>query len=252
MIRNTFARALGVAAVVATAHAAAAQQQSGLPPAQQIVEKYVQAIGGRQLIGRFNARHTQAEMSMPAMGMTMTMDVYQARPNKMFSRIDMGGMGTATSGYDGQVAWVNSAMSGPRILSGPELNETLSHADFDASLDPAKTFTTMETLGEKTVDGHPCWNVRMVTATGVEAQNCFDKETGLLVGSTVTQHSQMGEMQAEMLYSDYREFDGIRMPTKTTVSTMGQQMVTTLKSVSHEAVPDSMFALPPEIRALQH
>jgi hypothetical protein len=42
------------------------------------------------------------------------------------------------------------------------------------------------------------------------------------------------------------------MPTKTTVSTMGQQMVTTLKSVSHEAVPDSMFALPPEIRALQH
>ena len=180
------------------------------------------------------------------------MDVYQARPNKMFSRIVMGGMGTTTSGYDGTVAWVNNPMQGARILTGAELNETLSHADFDSSLDPTKSFPTMETVGEKTVDGHACWNVRMVSATGTEAQNCFDKQTGLLVGSTVKQQSQMGEMQAELVYSEYKDFDGIKMPTKTTMQMMGQQMVTTVKSVSHEAVPDSMFALPPEIRALQH
>lgn len=258
MTRISFARAVGVAVLALAAHTAAAAQQpvprsgGSLPPAKQIVDKYVDAIGGRQMIGRYNARHTQAEMSMPAMGMTMNMDVYQARPNKMFTRIEMPGMGTTTSGFDGHVAWVNNPMQGPRILNGPELNETLSRADFDANLDPSKNFPTMETVGERTIDGHACWNVRMVSATGIEAQNCFDKTTGLLIGSTMKQRTQMGEMQVEVAYSNYHDFDGIKMPTTTTMNMMGQQMVTTIKSVSHAAIPDSTFDLPADVKALQH
>ncbi|HSU16217.1 DUF4412 domain-containing protein [Longimicrobium sp.] len=256
MTRTPFARTLGVAlfALGAQTAAAAAQQTpaANLPPAQQVVEKYVQAVGGRQNIGKFSSRHSQVEMAIPAMGMTMNIDVYQSRPNKMFMRVDMPGMGVTTSGYDGQVAWTNNAMQGPRILSGTEMNEALRQADFDASLDPAKSAATMETVGERTVDGRGCWNVRMVTRTGIEVMNCFDKETGLLVGSSMKQQSQMGEMQVDVAYSDYKEFDGIRMPTKTTMSMMGQQMTSTVKSVTHEPIPDSTFALPPEIKALQH
>jgi hypothetical protein len=252
MTRISFARAMGVAVLAVAAHTGAAVAQGTLPPAKQIVDRYVEAIGGRQMIGRYNARHTQAEMSMPAMGMTMSMDVYQARPNKMFTRIEMPGMGTTTSGFDGHTAWVSNPMQGPRILNGPELNETLSRADFDSNLDPSKNFPTMQTIGEKTIDGHACWNVRMVSATGIEAQNCFDKTTGLLIGSTMKQNTQMGEMQVDVAYSDYQDFDGIKMPTKTTMNMMGQQMVTTIKSVSHAAIPDSTFELPADVKALQH
>jgi zinc protease len=254
MNRTSFARALGVAvlALGAQAGAAAAQQAPNLPPAQQIVEKYVQAVGGRQNISKFSARHSTAEMSIPAMGMTMNIDLYQARPNRMFTRVDMPGMGVTTSGYDGQVAWTNNPMQGPRILTGTELNETLRQADFDASLDPAKAYPTMETVGERTVEGHACWNVRMVTRGGTEVMNCFDKESGLLIAGSMKQQSQMGEMQVDLAYSDYKDFDGVKMPTKTTMSMMGQQMTTTLKTVSHEAIPDSTFALPAEIKALQH
>jgi len=254
MTRTSFARALGVAvlAVGAQAGAAVAQTPANLPPAQQIVEKYVQAVGGRQNIGKFNARHSTAEMTIPAMGMTMNVDLYQARPNRIFTRVEMPGMGTTTSGYDGTVAWTNNPMQGPRILTGTELNEVLRQADFDASLDPVKAYPTMETVGERTVEGRACWNVRMVTRGGTEVMNCFDKETGLLIGGSMKQQSQMGEMQVDMAYSDYKDFDGVKMPTKTTMSMMGQQMTTTLKTVSHEPIPDSTFALPAEIRALQH
>ncbi|HYH82380.1 MAG TPA: DUF4412 domain-containing protein [Longimicrobium sp.] len=246
-IRTGRALALAALALAAQAGTASAQQ---LPPAQQIVDKYVQAIGGRAMLGRFNTRHTVAEMSMPAMGMTMTMNVYQARPNKVVTRMDMGAMGTATGGYDGTVAWSNNSMQGPRILTGSELNETLSRASFDASLDMAASFPTMETVGSRTVAGQECWDVRMVSRTGVTVRNCFDKTTGLVVASVAKQQSQMGEMEVEMVYSDYKEFDGIKMPTKTTMNMMGQQMVTTVKSVSHAPIPDTTFALPAEIRAL--
>lgn len=251
MNRIRTGRALALAALALAAQAGTARAQAN-PPAQQIVDKYVQAIGGKAMLGRFNSRHTVAEMSMPAMGMTMTMDLYQARPNKMMTRMDMGAMGTATGGYDGTVAWSNSSMQGPRILSGAELNETLTRSTFDANLDMASIFPTMQTVGSRTVAGQQCWDVQMTSRNGVTMRNCFDKTTGLMVATVAKQQSQMGEMEVEMVYSDYKDFDGIKMPTKTTMSMMGQQMVTTVKSVSHEAIPDSTFALPAEIRALQH
>ena len=36
------------------------------------------------------------------------------------------------------------------------------------------------------------------------------------------------------------------------MSMAGQQLVTTVKSVSHAAIADSVFALPAEVKALQH
>lgn len=248
MIRNQIGRALGLAALAATVAASAAAQT--LPPASQIVDKYVAAVGGRSMIGKFSSRHTVAEMNMPAMGMTMTMDVYQARPNKLFSKMNMQGM-EITSGYDGTVAWTNNPMTGPRILSGPELNETMTRSSFDANLDMAAQFPTMQTVGERTVAGSPCWDVRMVSASGVEARNCFDKQTGLLVASVSKQRSPQGEMEVEAVFSDYQDYDGLKMPSKTTMSMMGQQVVTTIKSVSHDPVPASTFELPAAVKALQ-
>jgi hypothetical protein len=250
MIRTRFGRALGlvVLAVAAQAGAAAAQQ---LPPAAQVVEKYVTAIGGRATAERLSTRHVTAEMSMPAMGMTMTMESWMARPNRSFSKMEMSGM-SITSGFDGTTAWVNSPMSGPKILDGPELKQAFDNANFDNNVDFTKVFTTMETIGERTVDGHACWNVRMVSAGGTEVQNCFDKESGLLVGSIARQHTQMGDMTADIVMSEYKDFDGLKLPTRMSMTMGPQQVVTTIKTVSHAPVADSVFALPAEIKALQH
>lgn len=233
-------------ALVVTSGAAQAQQ---LPPARQVFDRYLQAVGGPAVISRFNTRHTVVEMSMPAAGMTMTTHLYQARPNKMFARVEMPGLGSSTSGYDGRVAWSIDPMQGPRVLQGKELNDALTRATFDASLDPQQ-FRSMETVGERTVDGRACWNVKMVTTTGIEAHNCFDKETGLMIGSRAKMSTQMGEIEMESTLSDYRDFDGLKVATRGVASFMGQQVVTTVKSISHEPIPASTFELPAEIRAL--
>lgn len=249
-VRNSLGRSFALAAV-ALAMTAGASDAQQLPPAQQIVDKYVQAIGGRTAIARFQQRKTVAEINMPANGMTMTMEMYQAAPNHMFTKMEMAGMGTFTSGYDGTVAWSNNPMQGPRVLEGAELNETLRQADFAALLDPSKSYTAMQTVGEKTVAGRPCWNVKMTHASGIDVHSCFDKENGLLVHSAVKQVSAMGEMNIEAIVSDYKDFDGIKMATRTVATMMGQEMSTTIKSVSHAPIDASVFAAPAEIRALR-
>jgi hypothetical protein len=245
---RTRSGALAVLALAALAAASADAQT--LPSATQIVERYIDAVGGRDAFARHSYRTTEMEMSMPAAGMTMTMLVKQARPNRTVTEMVMPGMGSMRSGFDGTVAWAMDPMSGARVLEGEELAQTAQQSDFGASVDFARLFPTMETVERTTVNDRACYNVRMLSAEGIEVHNCFDVETGLLIGGQSSQQSPMGSITAEMAFEEYREFDGIRMPTVTRMSMMGQEMVMTVKNVSHAPIPDADFELPAQVRAL--
>jgi hypothetical protein len=249
MHRN-LGRTLAVAALALGFSAGDVAAQQALPPAKQIVDRYVEAIGGRAALARHDFRHMVAEMSVPASGMTMTMDMKYARPNKFAMKMAMPGMGSMTAGYDGQVGWSVNPMAGPQIQSGKELAQTRRMADMDANMDLTKLFPNIETVERSTSQGRACHRVRMVSAEADTAFACFDVETGLLSTMESKQASQMGEMAVVARFEDYRDFGGIKMPARTVTSMMGQEMIVTVKSVSTEPIPAAEFQAPPEIRAL--
>lgn len=234
-------------AVFGSAPTAQAQQ---LPPARQIVERYVEAIGGRQVLGQQRFRHIVAEMSMPGMGMSMTMDSKFARPNKYVVQMEMPGMGKMLSGFDGAHGWAVNPATGPQLMQGKELQQALRQADFEGSMDLAKSFPTMETVELSRVDGKACHRVRMMTAQSDTVFGCFDVDTGLMSLMEMKQASPMGEIAMQMRLSEYKDFGGAKMPTRTTMSMAGQEMVTTVKSVSYEPIAESEFTPPAEVRAL--
>ncbi|MET0396290.1 MAG: hypothetical protein ABW277_05670 [Longimicrobiaceae bacterium] len=243
------ARRAGIALCLALALplTAAAQQ---LPPAKQVIDRYVEAVGGREAIARHRFRTMETEMSMPAMGMTMPMKMVMAAPNRIVTTAEMPGAGTLRSGYDGSVGWQVNPMTGPSLMSGAELEQVAQTADFFSLLNYDKLYRSMETTERTELNGRPCYRVKLTTATGRESWQCFDTETGLMVASGGKQESQMGSMEVTSLLSDYKEFDGIRMATRSTSKMMGQDMTMTVKSVSHAPVDASVFALPAEIQAL--
>ncbi len=242
------AAAAAVAAALATA-APAAAQGGALPPAKQIVERYEAAVGGRAAWSRHQSRHVVMETTM-TMG-TIKMDIKSQRPDRMLVTMEMPGVGLLTSGYDGRTAWQNSAMTGPRVVQdAAELAQTQRQAEFDAGFDLARLYPVMETVGRGEAAGRPCYNVRMVTAQQDTVTSCFDVESGLIASSTVKQRSQMGEMVVTSLMSEYKDFGGVKLPTRTTASMMGQEIVTTIKSVDFEPIPASVFELPAEVKAL--
>lgn len=249
MVQTKLVRTLVLAGAAVLAAAPARAQD--LPAARQIVDAYVNAIGGTEAISRAQSRHMKGEMSMPAAGMTMTMEIWQARPNKMVMVMDIPGMGEMKSGYDGTTAWSVNPMQGPRILEGAELEQTLRQSDFDANLRFEHLFPTMETVERTEMAGRPCYRVRMVAANGDESFGCFDTETKLLLGMTSRNESEMGVIESTTLFQDYRDFGGVKMPARTTISVMGQEMVMSIKELNTNPVPASQFALPAEIQALK-
>jgi len=226
---------------------AAAQQ---LPPAKQVLDRYVEAMGGREAIARQKFRTIETEMSMPAMGMNMTVKTVMAAPNRMVTTAEMPGAGALRSGYDGSVGWQVNPMTGPSLMSGAELEQNAQMADFHGPLNYDKLYRSMETTERTELNGRPCYKVKLTTASGRESWQCFDTETGLMVATGGKQESQMGSIETTSLFSDYKEFDGVKMPTRSTTKMMGQDMTATVKSVSHAPVDASVFALPAEIQAL--
>jgi len=244
MIRTRPGRGLAFAVFALAVQACAGD---GPPSASRVVEKYMRAIGGRDAAERFPARHLTAEMSIPATGTTVSMEVWTKPVSRILARTETNGT-KITTGFDGTTAWAITPLTGARILDRATIGKSFDDLNFGTVVDFARAYPTMETLGERTVDGHACWNVRMVSKDGFEVRNCFDKDSGLLV-STVVPGT---EGAADMVMSDYRDFDGLRMPTRLTTTVNGQRTVTTIRSISHAPIADSVFAPPAEVRALMH
>jgi zinc protease len=229
-------------AALAVAMFAAPAVAQNLPPAQQVLDRYAEAIGGRQKAMSFQSRRLVYQVS--ASGMTIDMEAAQRRPN-LGTAVMRTGMGELRSGYDGQVAWVITPM-GAQILDGPPAEEVRIRSAFDADV-LFNAYQTVETTERAEYGGKACWKVRMVSAAGMESFRCFDVETGLLVALETTQNG----MPVTAVYDQYREFDGLKYPSRFTSSAMGQEAVTTLISVDHSDIPASEFVLPDAVKALR-
>lgn len=53
-----------------------------MPAVDQIIDRYVQAIGGRAAVERFTTRMVKGWVEMSSLGVRMPTEVYSKKPNK--------------------------------------------------------------------------------------------------------------------------------------------------------------------------
>jgi hypothetical protein len=225
-------------------------QAGDLPPAAEVVARYVTAVGGRQALAAKQSIRTTGIFEMGGAGIRGEIEVLQLRPNRIQTRVVIPAIGEIRSGFDGTVGWSNDPLTGPRLLSGSELQQLRDQADFTASLRLPGSFASMETIERAEVAGQPCYRVQLVWKSGRESVDCFSVETGLLVASSSKQESPMGTIEVTSTMSDYKEFGGIRFATRMVQEMLGQQQIFTVSNVEFDAVDESAFELPQAVRTL--
>jgi len=221
------------------------------PSGTELYERNVEATGGKALIEKVTHRHIWGRFEVPAQGMGGPIEMITARPMKMLTKIEIPGMGSTMSGLNGEVGWVLNPAMGPMLVEGLALDQMKQQADMEAILNPSRYVVSRETTGEANHGGTPCWVVTVTTKWKETYSEWYDKATGLLSATTRKQVTPMGEFEATTVYSDYKTFDGLRMATTVRASTMGIEQVIHIDSVSTKPIPDSVFELPKEIKALK-
>ncbi len=271
LLSNAFRRSvlfslLAVPAVAATGaplRIARLQQASGaeeLPSARSIIDRYAEVTKRAGTIEKTSSMHQTGKFLMPAFGIEGSLEAWSAKPDKRMAVVDMGPAGKLSQGYDGKVAWMVHSMIGPRILKGPELLQTLLEADYQAELKSSPLIESIQTVGREKFEGKDCYDVQVVAKPleGMDAEKSkemrtsheyYDVESGLLVGIKGRQEGEMGGGPYSAVVSDYKEFGGCLLPTKTVMKHSGQEFTLTTDSVEFDTATDDLFLLPKEIQA---
>jgi len=238
---------LTVLAILAGALAIA----QALPKAETILDRYVEVTGGKAAYEKHTRDTMTGTISFPAQGLSGKLTRYAMAPDKEYSVVELGPIGKIESGFSNGVAWEKSAILGPRVKSGEELDQAAREARFNEQVEWRQSFPKVETIGSEMVNGEDCYKVVLNPPVGKPQTRYYSKKSGLLLKTAATAVSPMGEVAVEVEVTDYKNFDGILYPTRSKQKAGAQQMEITITSVSLDPpIPAELFELPADIKTL--
>jgi hypothetical protein len=215
--------------------------------ADQILDKYIQAVGGAAQIAKltsFTAKGTYE--GFDSVSEKVPIDVYASAPNQLTTVIHLQ-RGDSVSTYDGTHGWIAANDKLMRVL--PLLGGDLAGARMDGSL----SFPTGLKQEFKWRTGFPTVTINnkqvqvIQDASGGETgvKLYFDKTTGLLVRQVRFSDTAVGVIPTQVDYSDYRLVAGVKMPFHWVVTwTDGQSTIQLTTVQPNVRVDAAKFAQP--------
>ena len=223
-----------------------------LPTAQEILNRHLEAVGGRAAILAISSVEQRGTLELASMGMTADVVMASAKPNRRSRTMSLAGLGEVQQGFNGEVGWSNDPMSGPRVTQGEELTFRKESASFYESfgLYDLDKYSSVEVVEKTSFGGEETYKVRMARKVGPASTEYFSVATGLRVGSETTVPSPMGNVETSSVVSEYKTIGAVKIPTKIQQSQAGQNVVITLSNITFDTVTDEAFALPDAVKAL--
>jgi zinc protease len=185
---------------------------AALPNADEILEKYVKALGGKEAIEKLITRSVKGTFEIEGAGLSGDVETHHKSPNKYASLFNISGVGGGGQVFDGAKGWDSNPMTGLRELAGEELANLKREADFYQPLNLKKHFTKLEVKGKETVGSSETYVVIATPAEGGPEKLYFDVATGLLVRQDAERETAQGKVASEEYFADYKDVGGVKVP----------------------------------------
>lgn len=202
----------------------------GAPTTDQIIEKYIEAAGGKAAFEKLHSRVTKGRAELSTMGVSGALEVYEAAPNKLARFITVPGLGVMMRGNNDKAAWWQDSLQGYiELPRGPGF-EAFREDDFHKAIHLPTMFPKWEFKGKEKVAGRDVYVLQ--GAAVVPIRFYFDIETGLLL------------RQGNTFYEDYREVDGVKLPFMVREdSLLGVSFVYKISEIKHNVpIDEGKFA----------
>jgi len=152
-----------------------------LPTVQEILAKYVKAIGGREANEKIKTRFTTGTIELAPMGVKGTFESHAVAEAKSMTKMDLVGIGEFLDGSDGKIAWSVNPVQGSRDKTGLELAQAKLNNNFYREINLDKLYTKMELKGIEKVGEKDAYVV-VATAEGLPPTTWyFDAIGGLIL-----------------------------------------------------------------------
>ena len=239
-------RFLTAAVVIFLFPACAWPQGARVTTAAQVLDRYKQALGGVQVIQQVQSLTVRGETEKTGTA-GKAMFVYRAKPFKTLLKLTRPDGTEVTSGFDGEVSWTITS-KGAEVDKDTPLDAIRRDADLQYPLHQPDYFKKLELAGVTDFEGHRCYWLHGTTNWGKDNNQFYEVTTGLLVGYRFEDDASKATWI--VLFENYKSFGGPLIATRNTNRSGNQSQTFSYESVSYEPIDDSLFELPPAIKAL--
>jgi outer membrane lipoprotein-sorting protein len=224
------------------AHAEGAQP--ALPSAEQILDKYLQAVGGAEAVRKINSRAEKGTISFG--GQQFPVEVVAKAPNKRISTVHTPN-GDSITAFDGHNGWLgNPGGRAPRDMTEQEADAIGFDAAFYMPVEVKTMFNQffVRPTTDK-VGGHEVYLVIGSKAGKPPLRFFFDKETGLLLRTVRYAETPLGRNPTQVDYADYRSEGGVKIPFQWTIARpLGRFTIQVNEVQQNVPIDDTKFAKP--------
>ena len=188
-----------------------------LPTADQILAKYIDALGGEQAIRRVTSRVITATQDIPTgpggvIPLPARTERYQKAPNLVLNVYHTDKY-TISNGFDGSVSWAQNDRG--RVTEAVKLEQIRAKRSADSyePLHLKQQYARMKVDGIEKVNGRAAYVVIGYPEENIAERLYFDIQTGLLLRKSTIVPTGVGDSPFQTDYDDYRDTgSGVKYP----------------------------------------
>lgn len=190
------------------------------PPASQILDDYIQAMGGAQKLATLKSfTATGKSLGFAGLGGTAAFQLFAQAPDERGMWIhfpEHPDRGVSAWTYDGKAGWISAPRGflGQYQLTGNDLTGARLDGVISFPGSIKKAFPTWRVGLEDSIGDREVYVVQGSSPDGLLGTFYFDKQTHLLLRYVRQTPSPVGRISIQQDFEDYRDVDGIKFPFK--------------------------------------
>jgi len=201
--------------------AAGNAQGEPLPSVEQVLDHYVQALGGQAAL---DAVKTRIIKTAPLAGTSSESSIeeqFQKAPGKVLVVRQSEGY-TFWAGFNGHQAWAQDSLKSYwGLLNNSELHSVMRDSEMYPGSRIRSQYTKVVVGGKQEINTRDTFVIAGTSPEGAREKFFFDARTGLLLRRHIEEPTALGWFPLDVNFEGYREVDGVKIPFVVRLSSAG-------------------------------
>lgn len=224
-------------------HEEEGEAHPGLPTADQVLDKYLSAVGGADAVNKIKTRVQKGKLD--AFGTQYPVEVYSEAPDKRVS-IAHPPRGESVTAFNGEAGWLAMPNAVHRMTPA-EAEAARIDAQLHFPVQLRELYKDFQVRPSEEIAGRPTVLVSAKSPGKPGLRLYFDQENGLLLRLIRYAETPLGRNPTQVDYADYRVADGVKIPCKWTLTRPNGSFTIQIDEVQQNVpVDEKLFVMPRE------
>ncbi len=216
---------------------------NNLPTASQLLENYVNALGGAAALEKITSRVEKGATN--DRGHSISVEIFTQTPEH-HAVVRHLPEGDSVVAFDGHSGWIAIPGRPPREMLAAEREASRMDADLQFPLHIQQMFPELRVEYPEKIAGREVFVLFAIRQGQPPLKLYFDEQSSLLVRLFRYADSPLGLDPEQIDYADYRDVDGVQVPFRLSFSKPGDNSTIQLEDVRQNVPIDpARFAKPP-------